>query len=173
MCDTVADGVCATVYAQSYEITSEDNPLTKGTDVSDLGVYACAHPREGLERLAVGFVLRSPDAFARARPRLRPDHFTQPRLARIWSAMGKVHEHGHRPTRQQVHLRIAPEDRHETTALEMFMGVIIHEHQEATAEDFEQAVEALAEDPKPQPPEPPRRRPVDASNAYALASRGG
>ena len=151
----------------SLESSLEDDPLKLGTDALSLGVYGDGHARGGLERLVVGYILHHPESFPRAHRHLAPDVFTHPRLARVWAAMANVAAKGRKPSRHQVRVVIDPEDRKDDTALEVFLGVLIHEHRNADAEEFEEAVETLADELDAAPSPIPA-----ADNAYARASRG-
>ncbi|WP_370193820.1 MULTISPECIES: replicative DNA helicase [Aurantimonas] len=81
------------------------------------------------ERAIIAYCLTNPHEFFEVSGKLDPSHFFVTRHARIWDAMQKVAANGQTPNKAQVRLRIDPSDRKEDTALEMFLGALIHELQ--------------------------------------------
>ncbi len=97
------------------------------------------------ERIVIGEALQNPDFFWRQVDRLRPEHFTLPRMGRIWAALMKATEKGRPPTKTWVPLFIDPADSREEVSLAIELAVLMNDLEEGREPDsFADTIYGLA-----------------------------
>lgn len=99
---------------------------------------------EVAERSLIGICIQHKDTFWDMFGKIRPEFFQTPRLARIWAAMVKCAENSRPINRNYIPLYIDPADNGDTTALGLFLTVLINDAPPASeAEAYAETVTSL------------------------------
>lgn len=87
------------------------------------------------ERIVIGEALQNSDFYWKWMDRLRPEHFTIPRMGRIWDALIKATGAGRKPQKTWVPLYIDPIDSKEDVSLNLELNLLINDLEEGREAD--------------------------------------